>query len=745
MLPHNSRSLIVETEPGLESIGTSKLRGRALIACNIILMAIAIAAAIFSAQYFRSTQIEAKQSDFTTTVESMKSVTQTYLDSEQGYVNDWAHYISNNNMTLNQAAIFLDGIDTSTNRYVHIVDMDTYDAWSLGLDESPKAIDTYKAYQDESNETGSYMREAMHAAFADEHDGTIIIGNYKIEETRSSAVSVGKNVTLETTSGPKDYLLLRVIPVDSLKSSWVFPTEYQSAEVGIITTNGDYVVQSPSMKSSNFPDYIRAYNFQDNYNEVNALRNELKQTESGVLHYQDFRGDDRLWYYTSLGNGSNLDVIGSVKESEFTPKGGTWHNAFLIGGTLILLAIIDGLHLRKINIRLRKTAQAADEANQAKTRFLAAMSHDIRTPMNAVLGMTSLAKKNANDTGYVAQCLDKAQSAGKQLLTLINDVLDISKIESGQFTLVTSDISLKQIAADLEEIISPQTTQRELALTFETGPLPHPYVHADEMRLNQIYLNLLSNAVKYTKPGGSIAVSLFEEPASDANKNTTLITFTVSDTGIGMSEEFQKEMYHSFSRAISTQVNRIHGTGLGLSIVSQLVELMHGTIECESAEGVGTTFTVRLELPIAASSAQPALEGEEASADFAGMRILVAEDNDLNWEVINAQLAELGAESERAFNGIECVDLIREAKPGSFDAIFMDIQMPQMGGLEATRNIRALPAEQNGAIPIVAMTADAFAEDVQACLKCGMNGHIAKPVDVTKLQEYLYKIKKSTL
>lgn len=745
MLPHNSRSLIIETELGLESNGTSKLRGRALIACNIILMAIAIVAAIFSAQYFRSTQIDAKQSDFTTTVESMKSVTQTYLDSEQGYVNDWAQYLSSNAMSLEEAASFLNKIDTSTNRYIHIVDMDTYNAWALGDDANPNSIDTYTKYRDESDATGSYMRESMQAAFDGNGTGTIIIGNYRIAETHSSAVSVGRKVTLETTSGPKDYLLLRVIPVDSLKSSWVFPTEYQSAEVGIITTNGDYVVQSASMKSSNFPDYIRAYNFQDNYNEVNALRNQLKQTESGVLHYRDFRGDERLWYYTSLGNGSNLDVVGSVKESEFTPKGGAWHNVFLIGGTLVLLAVIDGFRLRKINIRLREAAQAADEANQAKTRFLAAMSHDIRTPMNAVLGMTSLAKKNASNTGYVIQCLDKAQSAGKQLLTLINDVLDISKIESGQFTLVASDVSLEQIVVDLEEIISPQTTQRELALTFKTGPLPHPYVRADEMRLNQIYLNLLSNAVKYTKPGGSVKVSLFEEPAPNTEANTTLVTFVVSDTGIGMTEEFQKEMYHSFSRAINTQVNHIHGTGLGLSIVSQLVELMHGTIECESAEGVGTTFTVRIELPVAATCAQPALRGEEAGTDFTGMKILVAEDNDLNWEVINAQLAELGVESERAYNGAECVDLIREAKPGSFDAIFMDIQMPQMGGLEATRNIRALSPDQNGTIPIVAMTADAFAEDVQACLQCGMNGHIAKPVDVTKIQEYLYKIKKSTL
>ena len=540
-----------------------KTRKLLLVLSNILIVVLAVTASLVYSRQLHQSQLSAKRDEFISTVESMKSVSQNYLDSERGYVENWSAYISANGMTLPEALEFLRKINTNPSRYAHIVDMDTLQAWSAYYPAGSEEIDTYAKFIGDTTDYEKRMNNGMRGIFNGTAAQFSVVGKYRLQESLSNAVSVGARVTIATEDGSKDYLLLRAIPTDSLQKSWVFPAEYQSAEVGIITRVGEYVVQSPSMKSEDFLEYIRAYNFQDSYNQVYDFAQELSGSELGALHYKNFRGEDCFWYFSSFGEDSSLDILGFIPEAELMPSDSAWIIVLVICGSLAVLVLLDGFHLFRINRQLRETARVAEEASAAKTRFLSAMSHDIRTPMNAVLSMTAIAQRNLNDPEYVAQCLNKASNAGRQLLTLINDVLDISKIESGRFVLTPTDVSLQDLVSGLLEIIVPQVQDKGQHFTYDISAFPCPCIRADSIRLNQIYINLLSNAVKYTPAGGSIHMTFREEAVvEDASK--VRLVFQVSDNGIGMSPDFQKNMYQSFARAVSTQVNRTQGSGLGL-------------------------------------------------------------------------------------------------------------------------------------------------------------------------------------
>lgn len=569
-----------------------------------------------------------------------------------------------------------------------------------------------------------------------------ILGKYRVNESKTTVVSVGTRVTLwhEDGAGKKDYLLLRVIPIEKMRSIWIFPLEYNDAEVSLITNTGSYVIPSASMKSETFLDYIRGYNFTDNYNQVNELKDQLQNTDRGLLNYKNSRGEDCLWYYSSFGDGLGLDILGYIKASSLEPASSNMLLVFVICGVLVLLMAMDGAYLMSINRRLRETAALAERASDAKTQFLSSMSHDIRTPMNAVLGMTDIARRNVSDPECVTDCLNKVTIAGNHLLTLINDILDISKVESGRMRLNPSSFSLERSIASIEDMIRPQLFEKHIEYSGTYTDIPCKYIIADELRVNQVLINLLTNSIKYTKPGGKVSLTLREERIP-GNDNMIRLIFVVEDNGIGMSDEFQKTMYETFSRATNSQINKIQGSGLGLAIVRQMVDLMKGTISCDSKPGVGTRFTVTLEFPVAETPVETSGDSENGNVDISGMSVLVAEDNDLNWEIIATMLEEYGVKCFRSENGQECIDMLTGSKDGTYDVILMDIQMPIMNGREATKVIRQNEREYVRSIPIVAMTADAFAEDVQACLDCGMDGHISKPVNIHRVLQFLNKVK----
>ncbi len=399
-----------------------------------------------------------------------------------------------------------------------------------------------------------------------------------------------------------------------------------------------------------------------------------------------------------------------------------------------------------------KARKGAERANAAKQEFLSSMSHDIRTPMNAIIGMTSLAKANAHNQEQVQEYLRKIELSGKHLLGLINDVLDISKIESGKMTLNVEPVSLREAMDSIVNIIQPQVKEKNQQFEAVVHETLSENVRCDGVRLNQILINLLGNAVKFTPDGGFVRISVYQEalPGDDLRVRTH---FLVSDTGIGMSKEYQKEIFSSFSREENARVRKTEGSGLGMAITKYIVDAMGGSISVRSEQGRGSEFHVVLDLEKAAeqeidemkrsagtSGEADAYSEEEITPALKGKHILLAEDNEINWEVASELLSVLEMEMDWVENGQICLAKFKESPVGYYDAVLMDVRMPVMDGYEATRAIRKLE-RKDADIPIIAMTADAFSEDIQKCLECGMNDHLSKPIDIQavarKLKKYL--------
>ena len=401
------------------------------------------------------------------------------------------------------------------------------------------------------------------------------------------------------------------------------------------------------------------------------------------------------------------------------------------------------IHLTQVNDELRQAQdiaaealQSAERASKAKTDFLANMSHDIRTPMNAIIGITTLMKNELHQPEKLAEHLDKLENSGQLLLGIINDILDMSRIESGKTTLNVEKMNLPQQISQLDSIIRQQAGQRRQTFTVNTH-LQHENVLADPNRLNRVLMNILSNAVKYTPTGGHIRFEVDELPR---NEHYARYRFVVQDDGIGMSEAYQKTLFDPFTREERSGTNKVQGTGLGMAITKNIVDLMGGSINVESTTGKGTRFEVVLEFPIDAEAdtvpeAQVLPEEEEETSPLSGMKFLCAEDNAINAEILEMLLEANGASCTICSNGQEIVDAFASVKPGEYDMILMDVQMPVMDGLEATRRIRSGENPLGRIIPILAMTANAFLEDMQKSREAGMDEHLSKPVDIAALEQ----------
>lgn len=423
---------------------------------------------------------------------------------------------------------------------------------------------------------------------------------------------------------------------------------------------------------------------------------------------------------------------------------------FIVAAMLIIFNIYEIMQKRAAEMELEKAR--AEENSRAKSLFLSNMSHDMRTPMNAIIGMAEIASRRIDDRETVEQSLHKISLSGKHLLGIINDVLDISKIESGKMKLVPEDMSLAQSLQTVKDIILPQAAEKGQTFEVYEKDILCDRVFCDSVRLNQVLLNLLSNAIKYTPENGTVSISLRQE-ASEQGDDYVKTQFEIRDDGIGMSEEFQEKLFTSFEREDSMRVHKTQGTGLGLAITKYIVDAMEGTIETVSSPGKGTVFTVTADLKRSENEADEALPpngqslaGEEGGSDdfdLTGRVFLLAEDNDINAEIATAILEDCGCSVEWAQDGAIAAEMFAQSEPGHYDAVLMDLRMPNMNGIEATKAIRAMDRADAQSIPVIAMTADAFAEDAQRCLDAGMNAHLAKPIDLEllmkTLQEHLLK------
>ena len=835
-----------------------------IITVNVAIMA---AILVFVVLYtrFESKDAYGRQIEhFENTTITMEHVTENYLEGEQRVCDVWAKYINTNAMSMEEAAEFIRESHVLSKSSAHLIYLDTL----TGLSTRPKqgTADDYHV----SYEKLDFLKDI--GWIHDLGESINITRAYTNPVNGEQALAFCNRISLLGPDGRTltPAVLLRVLPISELEQKWVFPqVVFENAELSIIDADGDYILKGYSFKNASFFEFYRSYNPVDA-----ASAQELFGTitsSTGSVSMLNSHGQECRLAFTPVTATDGWTLLSIVPAGDLKIDTENWLLIAVISVGLLILFIIDLFYMSQLNKRLKLTAREAESANKAKTDFLSTMSHDIRTPMNAIIGLTTIAEKNLGDVDSTKESLRKISLAGNHLLTLINDILDISKVESGKLKLSPLTFSIVETVENLVNISQPMIKEKNIEFSFHIDQIEKEYLYTDQLRPNQIYINILSNAIKYTEPGGRVSVDLREEKSdkSDCIK----LTYSVADTGIGMSPEFIANMYQPFSRQIDSRVNSIQGTGLGLAITKQMVELMGGTIDCQSEQGKGTTFTVVLDIPVAdrqrddmqldpidvllvdddeimlqtgadtlaslgatvdlAQSGLEALgmiehrhlsgkdygviivdwkmpeidgietitrirselnntipvllisaydwsdiedkakeagangfvskplfrstlydkindligkesrsqEPEEDYSDLKGLHILVAEDNDINWEIISAMLGMFGITADRAENGRVCVDMVRRAAAGSYALVFMDVQMPEMNGLDATRAIRRLEDPWASSIPIVAMTADAFSENVTECLNAGMNGHIAKPVDIKLVIKEIRRIK----
>ena len=790
---------------------------------------------------------------FENTTVTLEQVTENYLEGEQRICDVWARYINNKNLTIDEAADYIRASHVLANTSVHIVFLDTL----TGLSTRPK-LGTSDDY------TVSYERMSLleNSDWIDEIGKSINISRaYTNPINGEQSLAFCNKITLRDTgnASSKTAVLLRVVPISELEQKWVFPQEeFVNAELSMIDANGDYILKGNNFKNSSFFEFYKSYNPTEP-----ASSKELFDTitsSTGSVSMLNSRGQECILAFTPVTATAGWTLLGFVPAEDLHVDNENWLLIGVVSAGLLILFLCDLFFMIHINKKLKVTAREAEHANKAKTDFLSTMSHDIRTPMNAIIGLTTLAEKDLGDVESTKESLRKISLASNHLLTLINDILDISKVESGKLKLSPQSFSIAETVENLVNISQPMIKEKKIIFSFHIDKMEKEYLYTDQLRLNQIYINILSNAIKYTEPGGRVSVDMSEEESSIPG--CVRLTYVVADSGIGMSPEFMQTMYQPFSRQTDSRVNSIEGTGLGLAITKQMVDLMGGRIDCQSEQGKGTTFTVTLDIPQAdkqlddiqldqvnalivdddeivlqtmvsefqslGSAAEIAHSGKEALemltrkhesgkdytlvildwkmpdmdgietirrirteisgdipilltsaydwsdiedlakdagadgfiskpifrsalykkinsilgtesvsvepeddySDLKGLNILVAEDIEINWMIISGMLSMIGITSEQAENGRVCVEKMRTAADGTYDLIFMDVQMPEMNGLDAARAIRQLENPRAASIPIVAMTAEAFSENVTECLDAGMNGHIAKPIDI---------------
>lgn len=809
-------------------------------------------------QYIRSSRnhaVETNKENFITANDSLSSMTNNYLLGESHLCRSWARYLNQetNIMTMEEAKNFVAQSIIDSDVVAHVINRETY-----------KGIATKPHKNDASDYTVEYSSDLVEKVFTSHNDGVKTSPEFTDPISLESSIAFYTEITLKDDVNPSQKYggyLMRVIPTRNLSTKWTFPSGFEHLEVAVIDNSskenlGAYVFHHNSFKSTSFFNYYRSYNLPSN-SELESIKEKVT-TESGTMTMKNSKGEEIFVAYSQIANQEEWTIITTIPMEDILDVSTDWLTIIIIAIGLGALFIIDLIILLVLNKSLQDATKVAESANKAKTDFLSTMSHDIRTPMNAIVGLTTIASREPNNPDLTQDSLKKISLASNHLLTLINDILDISKVESGKLTMNPLPFSIVDTFENLVNISQPMVRAKNIDFNFRTHNFNYEWLYADKLRLNQIFTNLLSNALKYTNENGKVSVDIKELP-SDKEGYVRLV-YQVEDNGIGMSPEYLEKMYQPFTRATDSRVNSIQGTGLGLAITKQMVDLMNGTIECQSELGKGTTFIVTIDLPIdekpaedmvlppikvlvvdddeillqtaeetlkslgaetfAATSGKQALEmikenkkeqfkvvildwkmpdmsGVEASKKikaisgdipiilisaydwseiekeakdsgidgfifkplfrskiyqkivdllnkgetksnpeeekmlFTGTNILVVEDNDINFEIVSTLLGMHGIVCQRAENGKIAYELIKEnGKDKPFDLIFMDVQMPVMNGLDATRAIRKLNFDYAKNVPIIAMTADAFSENVAECLTAGMNAHIAKPIDI---------------
>ncbi len=555
-----------------------------------------------------------------------------------------------------------------------------------------------------------------------------------------------EKLVLEATGKSIAYVMLAV-DIHTINDGFSIDTFGSSSYTYIVNRDGRALFV-PDGADNRFKAYNIVNTLEDNEfihgGTVEDLRSSVQGLESVVLEFNS-GGTDYFVSCHSVGDkGWNtlMFVPTSVLGDSADHTLGSTRRFFIIIGALLILdfsALVFYLtdnHNRKLmeqkeesNRILKEAAEEAQSANKAKSEFLSHMSHDIRTPINGIMGMTEIALKNVSDTARVKDCLGKITNSSQHLLSLINDVLDMSRIESGKVAINSEPMNMIDTTDGCASIISGQLLNRNVEFIREFGDFAHPNLIGDELHLRQILINILGNSVKFTPDGGKIYFRVKETDCADGKAH---FHFEVEDTGIGMKPEFLKHIWEPFAQEDGGNRTNYKGTGLGMAITKKFVDMMGGTVTVESRLNEGSKFVVEIGFDIDQHAAKASETSEETELHLDGMRVMLVEDNEINTEIARFMLEEVGITVTCAENGKLAVETFQNSEAGSFDVILMDIMMPVMNGLDAARAIRALDRPDAKTIPIVAMTANAYDEDVRNAREAGMNGHLAKPID-TKL------------
>ncbi len=478
--------------------------------------------------------------------------------------------------------------------------------------------------------------------------------------------------------------------------------------------------------TTDFPNTLEAWSdklHKDDYERV------LKEYNDTILDYTDKKSYD-VEYRLKVKNGDWkwFHAMGKLlRRNDGSPK--TYVGMF-----------VDITEKKQTEQKRLLTLEKAEEASRAKSTFLSHMSHDIRTPINGIMGMTEIAFRHLDDKEKTKDCLEKIEGASQHLLMLINDVLDMSRIEAGKLVANNAPFELDSLIANCSSIIGGQIKTRDIHYSHDYSQVKHHHLIGDELHLRQVFINILGNSVKFTKDGGSISFSARE---TNFENGKASIRFVIEDTGVGMSPEFLPKIFESFTQENNTSRTTYTGTGLGMAITKQFVDLMGGKIYVESELNVGTKTTIDITFDISEEEEEKKKETNSSKVDLTGMNVLIAEDNEINMEIATVLLSESGVTVTQAYNGKEAVEIFEKSDVGSFDMILMDVMMPIMNGLDATRAIRSLNRADAKTIPIIAATANAYEEDIRKTREAGMNAHVTKPLDFDVLISLMKKYQSS--
>ncbi len=831
-----------------------------LLISDFLIIGLLIAFVFIYSSIEKTNNYKEKVKNFVTSTVALEHVTEIYMEGEQGICDVWAHYINSQNMTLEEAREFISKSHVRNYTAAHIIYKDNLTGLST-IANSNDSTDYNVSYQDldilGDMKWISNIGQANNItrAYTNPMNGLLSIAFV-------NKVKIYEPIADEK----KDALILRVIPIIELEKKWSFPQqEFKDAEISMIDAEGNFIIKGDSFKENNFFELYKKYN-KSSDSDIENLTNKINKTTDSI-NMLDSENNKSVLAFKTINTSSGWVFLSFIHEEHLRSDSIDWELILVLTAGLLFLFTMNVVYMNVLNKKLHQMAIEADSANRSKTVFLSTMSHDIRTPMNAIIGLTTLTENNLDDKKLAQENLHKISLASKHLLTLINDILDISKVESGKLALNPLTFSIVDSVENLVNISQPMVKEKNIDFNFRINHFDKEYLYADQLRINQIYINILSNAIKYTDSGGKVDV--YMEEAKSEKEGYVKLIYVVSDNGMGMSKEYMERMYQPFSRMTDSRINKIQGTGLGLAITKQMVDLMDGKIYCESEVGKGTTFRIEIDIKVSdnetenlkldpinvlvvdddqvlldtaentlkslnvnafkSTSGSEALEliktkkdefdiiiidwkmpdmdgietikaikkeignkvpillisaydysdleqaakdagangfiskplfrstlykkinevlgitsddseANDTYSDLSGTNVLIAEDNEINWEIIHAMLEMVGVTSSRASNGKICVEMMEKAKDDEYDLIFMDVQMPEMNGLEATRAIRKMNSKKAD-IPIVALTADAFSENISECINAGMNGHLAKPIDFKLVIKEIRKIK----